>query len=153
MKRLIAVLLVCSSLVMAGETSVHWSDLSRVIGGKEVVVRLAEGKQMKGSAVSIEGESLVIETGKGRRESIPRSSLREIRLSRKVGYKWRLVGTAIGAGIGIAASLPVLRETHNEGSSRYDAVAAGLIGGLAVLGYLAGWSADKKGELIRVLPD
>ena len=151
MKRLVAILLVSSYLAMAAETSVHWRELGPVIAGKEVSLSLTDGKRVKGRAV-VEADSLVIETHKGR-QSIPRTSVREIRIARKAGYKWRIIGAAVGAGIGIAIAVPVLAETHNEGSSRYDAAAAGLAGGLAALGYLAGWRADKEGDVVRVLPD
>jgi hypothetical protein len=55
----------------------------------------------------------------------------------------------VGAGIAI----PVLAETHNEGSSQYDAGAAGLIVGLAAIGYFAGWASDRKQDVITILPD
>jgi hypothetical protein len=152
MKRLFAILLACSCLAMPNEIAVHWSNLERIIGGKNVVLGLRDGKRVKGSTVSVEADSIVIQTRKAR-ESVPRNSVREVRLPRQAGYKWRIIGTAIGAGVGLAIAVPVLTETHNEGSGRYDGAAIGLVGGLAALGYLGGWSVDKSGDLIRVLPD
>ena len=153
MKRLVAILLLCSYVLAARETTVHWRDLGPMITGKDVVVILEDGKRVKGHTASIEADSLVIDTHTHQRQSVPRSMVREIRVTRKAGYKWRLIGAALGAGIGIAIAVPVLTETHNEGSGRYDGAAVGLAGGLAALGYLAGWSADKHGDVIRVLPD
>jgi hypothetical protein len=152
MKRLFAVLLACSGLVMAKETAVHWSSLQGLIGGRNVVLDLQDGKHVKGSNVSVETDSMLIQTRKGPR-SIPRNSIREIRLPQRCGYKWRIIGAAMGAGVGLAIAVPVITETHNEGSGRYDGAAGGLIGGLAAVGYLGGWSADKTGDRIRVLPD
>ncbi len=123
-----------------------------MITGKSVVISLTDGKRVKGSAISVGSDSLVMETDQGRR-SVPRSSIREIRVPRKAGYKWRIIGMAVGAGIGSAVAVPVLTETHNEGSGRYDGAAVGLIGGLAALGYLAGWRTDKNGDVIHILPN
>ncbi len=152
MKRLLALLLAFSCLASATEQAVHWSDLNSLITGKEVVVRLQNGKRVKGRTVAVGTDSLAVETRAGQR-SIARSSLQEIRIPKKAGYRWRMLGTAIGAGAGAAVSAPLLRYAHNEGSSTYDGIAAGLIVGLAVLGYLSGWSVDRRGDVIRILPD
>jgi hypothetical protein len=152
MTRLIAILLTCSCLGWTNETAVHWSDLQRIIGGRKVILNLTDGKRVTGSTLSVGADAIVVQTRKSRK-SVPRSSIREIRLPRQAGYKWRVIGSAIGAGIGLAAAIPILSETHNEGSGRYDAAAIGLIGGLAAVGYLGGWSADRHADLIRVLPD
>lgn len=153
MKRLVAILLVCSYAVAAKERSVHWRDLAPMIAGKDIVLSLTDGKQAKRNTLSVEADSLVIDTRAHHRQSIARNMIREIRIGRKTGYKWRLIGTALGVGIGIAIAIPVLAETHNEGSGRYDGAAVGLACGLGALGYLAGWSADRNGDVIRILPD
>jgi hypothetical protein len=153
MKRFLAILLACAHLVQAGETSAHWRDLGPLIMGKDVVLTLAHGKRIKGSTESIEAESLVIETSKKERQSIRRSDVRYIQVSRKAGYRWRVIGTALGAGLGAAIAIPVLAETHNEGSANYDGAAAGLIVGLAVVGLLTGWHADHARDVVRLLPD
>jgi hypothetical protein len=151
-KRILAILLTFSWLASATEQAVHWLDLNRVIVGKEVVVRLQGGNRLKGQAVAVNANSLVVGTSTGPK-SIARASLREIRVAKRAGYKWRFVGTAIGAGAGAAVSVPLLHYGRNEGNSTFAGVAAGVIVGLAVLGYLIGWSADRDGELIRILPD
>lgn len=152
MKRILAILLVFACLASAGEQAVHWSDLSRILAGRDVILRLQNGKRVKGSTAAVAGDSITVRTSKGE-ESIDRQSIREIRLPKKASYKWRIIGTAIGAGVGLAASIPILTETHNEGSGKYDGAATGLIAGLAALGFLGGWSADRNSDLIRVLPD
>ena len=153
MKRVIALLFFCTAATMAAEKSVHWSDVGTAIAGKNVIVNVADGKHIKGRGVSIEGDTLVLETQKDGRKSVPRGSIREIKVARKAGFKWRAVGTAAGAGIGLAAAIPVLAETHNEGSSNLDGAAAGLIAGLAILGFFAGWSSDRASDTIHLLPD
>jgi hypothetical protein len=151
-QRLLALSLAFSCLASATEQAVHWSDLNQLITGKEVVVRLQDGKRVKGRTAAVGTDSLVVGTSTGPR-SIARSSLREVRLPKRAGYKWRIIGTAIGAGAGAAVSVPLLRYAHNEGRNTYEGVAAGLIVGLAVLGYLSGWSVDRSGDTIRILPD
>jgi len=150
--RLLALLLVLSCLASAKEQAVHWSDLNQLLTGQEIAVRLSDGTRVKGRTVTVQADALVVGTSTGP-QSIPRSALREIRLLKKAGYKGRLLGTAIGAGAGTAVAVPLLRYARNEGSSTFQGVAAGLIVGLAVLGYVSGWSADRRGDLIRILPD
>jgi len=152
MRRFLTMLLVFACLVSAGEQAAHWSDLSRVLAGRDVILRLQNGKRVKGSAVAVAADSITVRTSSGE-ESINRKAILEIRLRKKASYKWRSIGTAIGAGVGLAAATPILTETHNEGSGKYDGAAAGLIAGLAALGFLGGWSVDRSSDLIRVLPD
>lgn len=152
MRRLLAILLTCSCLALSNETAVHWSNLQQIIGGKRVVLNLVDGRRVKGSTLSVEADSIVIQTRKSPK-SVPRNSIREIRLPRQAGYKWRAIGSAIGAGVGLAVAIPLLAETHNEGSGRYDAAAIGLIGGLAAIGYFGGWSVDGNSDVIHVLSD
>jgi len=151
MKRVLALILSFVQIAFAGATSVHWRDLGPVIQGKEVMVRLTDGTRLKGTA-SLDADSLVVTNARGR-ESVPRNAIREVRVTRKTGYKWRVIATALGAGAGAALSYPILAETHNEGSSRFDGAAAALIGGLAALGFWAGWRTDRTIETITILPD
>jgi|SRR4051794_29346421 hypothetical protein len=152
MKSLIAILLSCCQLLFAADISAHWNELAPLILGKTVVIGVPQGKRVKGRAVSVEAGSLTVQTGGGP-QSVKRESVHEIRVSSRSGYKWRLIGTAVGAGIGTAIAIPVLSETHNEGSSNYDAAAVGIIAGLAAVGYLVGWSTDKHQDVIKLLPD
>jgi len=153
MKRLIAIVLAYSQLALGGETSVHWRDLGPLLIGKDVILTLADGARVKGTAESIDAASLVIETNKRGRRSIRRGDVRDVRVARRASYKWRVIGSVLGAGAGAAISVPVLTETHNEGSGKYDGAAAALVGGLAAVGLLLGWRADHARDLIRVLPD
>jgi hypothetical protein len=152
LKRILAMLLAFACLASAEEQTIHWSDLGRLISGREVVVRLQNGKRVKGSAVAAGMDSIRVRTSGGE-TSIDRRSIREIRLTKRAGYKWRVIGTAIGAGAGLAAAIPVLTETHNEGSGSYDGAAVGLIAGLALAGFLGGWSVDRSSDVIHILPD
>ena len=152
LKRVLALILICAQIAFAGATSVHWRDLGPIIQGKEVTLRLTDGRRIKGAATSVDVDSVVITNASGR-QPVPRNSIRQIRVSRKAGYKWRVIGTALGAGAGAALSYPILAETHNEGSSRFDGAAVALIGGLAALGFWAGWRSDRTSDIVTILPD
>jgi hypothetical protein len=152
MTRILALLLAFSCLSAAREQAVHWADLSGLITGKQVAVRLVDGKRVKGRAVRVTLDSVMVDTSVGQ-TSIGRSSLQEIRVGRTAGYKGRVLGTAIGVGAGVAVSVPLLRYANNEGSSTFRGVAIGLLIATTVLGYLTGWSVDRSTDLIRILPD
>jgi hypothetical protein len=153
MKRLAAILLVLSHVATASEISAHWHDLAAMVTGEDIVVDVTDGKHIRGVALAIEGESLIMETHKRGRQTIARTDVREIRIPRKASYKWRAIGTAIGGGAGAAIAIPVLTETHNEGSGNYDGAAAGVVAGLAILGFVLGWQADHARDIVRILPD
>jgi hypothetical protein len=152
LKRWLAIFLICGGMAQAAETSVHWRELGPLIAGNKVSLILDNDRKVKGTGISVEGDSLTLDTRKGK-QILARRSIHEIRVARKHGYKWRAIGAAIGAGVGVGIAIPVLAETHNEGSSQYDGAAAALIGGLAAIGYLAGWFDDRSGDVIRLLPD
>ena len=80
MKRLIAIVLACSQLALAGETSVHWRDLGPLLIGKDVILTLADGERVKGTAESIDAVSVVIDTKKRTAQSIRRGDVRDVRV-------------------------------------------------------------------------
>jgi hypothetical protein len=152
MKRFVAVLLVCAHAALASSSSAHWRDLGPLIADRDVVVALNDGKSVKGRTESVNADSVVIATRRGR-VSVSRQSVHEVRVARQATHKWRVIGLLVGAGVGAAIAAPILAETHNEGSGRYDAAAVGLVGGLAALGFFGGWRADHSSDVIDVLPD
>ena len=153
MKRLTAIFLVISQVVTASELSARWRDLAAMITGKDVIVDTIDGKHIRGVGLSVKGDSMILQTRKRDSQTIARTDVREIRIARKSSYKWRAIGTAIGGGAGAAIAIPVLAETHNEGSSNYDGAAVGVVAGLAILGFVLGWQADHARDVIRILPD
>lgn len=153
MKRLAAIFVLISQFATATEISAHWRDLAAMITGKDITVDTASGDHIRGAALSVESNSIILQTRKGGRQTVTRSDVRAIRVTRRSGYKWRTIGAAIGAGTGIAIAAPVLAETHNEGSNNYDAAAAGAVAGLAIVGFLLGWQGDHARDVVSVLPD
>jgi hypothetical protein len=152
-KRLAAIFLLICHLATASETSAHWRDLAAMVAGKDVIVDTAGGDHIRGTALTVESDSITLQTRKGGRRPVARSDVRDIRVARRSSYKWRAIGAAIGAGTGAAIAAPVLAETHNEGSSQYDAAAVGAVAGLAIVGFALGWQSDHARDLVRILPD
>ena len=153
MKRLAAILLLISQLATASEISVHWHDLPAMVTGKDIVVDTARGDHIRGVVLAVEGDSITLQTRRRGRQPVARTEVSDIRIPRKSSYKWRMIGAAIGGGAGAAIATPVLAETHNEGSSRYDGAAAAVVAGLAIVGFVLGWNADHARDLVRILPD
>jgi len=153
MKRLAAILLVISQLATASEISVHWHDLSGMVTGKDIIVDTAAGDHIRGVALAVEGDSIMLQTRRTGRQPVARRDVSDIRIARRNSYKWRIIGAAIGGGAGAGIAIPVLAETHNEGSSRYDGAAAAVVAGLAIAGFALGWNADHARDLVRILPD
>ena len=149
----LALFLALCSCAWAEKLAVRWVELGPVIASKQLTIDLKDGTRVRGVKAETTTDSLLLERKDGKRQTIPRKEIREIRVSRKARQKWRWIGAAAGAGIGLGVSAPVLAETHNEGSTNYDGVAAGLIAGLAAVGYLVGLSSDRAGDVVRILPD
>jgi peptidoglycan/LPS O-acetylase OafA/YrhL len=153
MKRLTAMFLLIAQLATASEISAHWRDLAAMVTGKDIIVDTAGGDHIRGVALTVESNSMTLQTRKRGRQPVARTDVRDIRVARKSSYKWRTIGAAIGAGTGAAIAIPVLAETHNEGSDNYDAAAVGVVAGLAIIGFVVGWQADRARDLVRILPD
>ena len=155
-KRSVAGMVALMAMLVPGafakDAAVHWRDVAPLVVNQNVAVKLVRGKGPKGSVMAVNAESLVVATSSGR-EEIPRDQVQVIRVLHKPGHKWRVIGTAVGVAAAAAIAAPILTETHNEGSGRYDGAAAGVFVALPALGYFAGWSADKKGDVITILPD
>lgn len=121
--------------------------------GKDIIVATAAGDHIRGTALTVESDSITLQSRRRGRRAVARTEVHDIRVTRRSSYKWRAIGAAIGAGTGAAIAAPILAETHNEGSSQYDAAAVGAVAGLAIVGFALGWQADHARDLVRILPD
>ena len=133
-----------------------WGELGTAVTGRDVVTILRSGAEVEGKVVSVEAQALRIEISKASgnysrgHNSIPRSEVSVLRLETRSG-PWRAIGATIGGGAGAAAGIPIYSWFDNEGNGGTGgAIAAGLIGGGAVLGFLVGRSSDKKALVISV---
>ena len=152
MKRFPAIFLLACQLATGSEISAHWRDVAAMVTGKDVVVDSAGGDHIRGIAVTVDSDSITLQTRRSGRRPVAPTDVRDIRVARR-RYRWRTIGAAIGAGAGAAIAAPILAETHNEGSSAYDGAAAGVVAGLAIVGFIVGWQADHARDLVRILPD
>lgn len=138
-----------------------WSELGAVIEGRKIETVLVDATALEGKAVSVGADHLELEiketsdatkypTGPAR---IPRESLSSLQFT-EIRGSWRALGTAIGAGAGAAVGIPTYQYMENEAAGEKGAaIAAGLVGGGAVMGFFAGRSADKRTVVVTIVPD
>ena len=140
-----------TALLMARtrETRVSWDQLPQSVQGKQVRVELAGKGVLKGKLARIRPDGLEIQRGSSQRD-VARSNVARILSSERKRVKWRIIGTAIGAG----AASPLLAYSEalrrNEGgiySNRNTGIAAAIMAGAAALGFAAGRAADTDTEV------
>jgi hypothetical protein len=149
-----------SGFARAKPLEVRWNELAPVVTGHSVTLTLTGGMQVKGQAVDIREDALLLNVSssvpgyeKGK-DSVPRGSVVSIDVKREQGIGGRALGTVIGAlgGMGLGAWVDarnnVLRHTLGEDAGTFIGIDAG--GGVA--GYFTGVAIDKKVTHIRVVP-
>lgn len=163
MKTAITLVLFATSLptfLSAGELAVRWNEIPHsLVTGRKAEVRLTGNTTLHGTVVSVTLEGLRMEITKVRGQGgnykqgesiVPADQIAAIKVDR-AGTRGRIIGTAIGGGIGVAVVAGAAAVASNEG---YDysagAVAAGLLAPAAV-GYLVGWARDRNVTTIRVV--
>jgi hypothetical protein len=141
----------------------QWRDLPRMITDHKVVMKLPDGARVQGKVLAIEPDAMVLDITKTSNKhaypkghgSIPRAAVTEFRLVKRTGHTWTVVGTAVGAFVGLLLGGSVLAYASNEtgitGGVACGAVA--LIAGPTALGAWGGWVSDKKTVLITVVPE
>jgi hypothetical protein len=136
----------------------QWRDLDGMIRGRRIALTLPSGARLQGDVISVQSGELLLDVRKTSnrhtypkgRTVVPRPEITSLRLwSKKSGYRWRALGTAIGAGVGAAIACPVAAYTRNEGADAGGIIAL-IVAVPTGLGYLAGWSAD-RGESVEIL--
>ncbi len=136
----------------------QWRDLDSMIRGHRIALTLPSGIKLQGDVTSVQSDELVLDVRKTSnkhaypkgRAVVPRPEVAALRLFRKnKGHTWRIVGTAIGAGAGIAIAAPFSAYAHNEGMDAGGIIAL-MVAAPAGLGYLAGWAAD-RGESVEIV--
>src|SRR5258706_204797 len=98
-------------LLCAGQTSglaeskpleLKWTELAPIIQGQRVELALKQGQKIKGEAVVVREDSLVMDVKGKRSAAIPRTDIRLIKLERTRGRWGRNLGTTIGLLTGIS---------------------------------------------------
>jgi hypothetical protein len=139
-----------SGLAQARPLEVRWNELAPMVSGHSVTLTLADGMQVKGQAVAVREDALLLK-GNG---SVPRGSVVSIDVKRERGIGGRVMGTVVGTlgGMGLGAWVDarnnVLRRTLGEDVGTFVGIAAGG----AAAGYFAGVAIDRKVTHIRVVP-
>lgn len=136
-----------------------WGELSPIIGGRRVQLVLPEGTVIKGEAVTVREEALVVDV-KGTSNAkaypkgsatIPRASVTLIQVERQRGSWGRKLGTVVGVLSGIVLGgyvATVTADSAGAGIATFLGIAsAGTVGG-----YYAGKQVDRKVTVIKIVP-
>ncbi len=135
----------------------RWSELAGIAGGKNIAIVLPSNAHLRGRVIEVENDRLVLDVirtsdpasfPKGR-AVLPRASVRSFTMTQS-RTRWKIIGTAIGLGAGLAIAAPVNAYAHNEGDGAPGAIAA-IIAVPTALGFLGGWSADRKTVTVTVM--
>jgi hypothetical protein len=152
---------VAPGLLCAGQLNLRWAEMPRsMVTGRKVEVHLRDGAVLRGKALSVSpgGLQMAVSTapkgaakyGKGE-FLIPAGEVSSLKVSR-AGKRGRIIGSAIGGGLGALAGGIVTGATANEGTSNPPVVAALFTVPLAI-GYLVGWAIDLKTTTIEVIAE
>lgn len=136
---------------------IRWTELAALIVGYHVSIPLPGGGIVEGEALSVRDDSLVLDitktSGPARypkgQSPIPRASVTEVRLVERRGTGGRILGSAVGALVGVVAGAEIaVHGTHSEAAvvSTFTATAVAC----TVAGYYAGRSADRHARLLRI---
>ncbi len=141
------------------QVTLRWSELEQVVIGRKVTMVLPDGESIEGKIRGVGHEELIVDAKKSSNKlkyavgrcAIPRMSVSVLRLG-EVRGKWRVLGTVIGAGTGVAIGSAFYTYANNEANPDLGVkVSAGLISGGAALGYLAGRAIDRHALIITVV--
>ena len=149
-----------SGLAASQPIELKWNELTPIIQGHPVELSLKEGTKIRGEAVVIRGDSLVIEVKKvsgGKTYSkgsaaIPRTEISLIKLERTHGSWGRKLGVTIGLLTGISVGGYVAAAaTHSAGAG--IPLFLGVASVVTLAGYYAGRGLDERITLIRIMPE
>jgi len=161
--RSIALLLVLLSVSPGANAAsklleLKWNDLAPLISGQSIQIDLGEGGIVKGEALVVREDALMMEVKRSSKPaiyskgntSIPRNRITAIKLERTRGSGGRITGTVLGilAGLAFGSGVALQTDSKGGGSALFVVIAAGL----GVGGYYAGKAFDRKTTLIRIVP-
>jgi hypothetical protein len=149
-----------SVLAQAKPLEVRWNELAPMVTGHSVTLTLTDGMQVKGQAVAVREDALVLNVSSAVRgyekgnDSVPHGTVVSIDVKRERGIGGRALGTVVGAlggmglGVYVDARSNVLKRTLGEDVGTFVGIAAGG----AVAGYFTGAAIDNKVTHIRLVP-
>lgn len=135
-----------------------WNELASMITGHRVEVSLTGNAAVRGEAVAVRQDTLVIDVSKSSgpkpyaagSAEIPRTDIGLIKLQRTHGSWGRTLGTVIGVVAGLGGGGYAASRTDSGGAA--VAVLVAITSAAAVGGYYAGRSLDRRVTLIRIVP-
>ena len=147
---LLTVTLICAPLVTAQQPVApgDWSVVQGLPSGEEMVIRLKDGKSVKGKVTSVTSDELSL-TRKHKTETVRREDISQIyHLKRKAEKgKYAAIGTGIGAGAG--AGIGVAKKAPpGEYGDAFPLIGAALGAGIGALGGFLFGQAKRKRVLI-----
>jgi hypothetical protein len=147
-----------AALAQAKPLELKWNELASMIVGHHVEIALAEKGTVRGEAVAVRQDTLVIDVTKatgpklysaGSAELL-RSDIGLIKVQRTRGAWGRTLGTVIGVVAGLGGGGYAAAHTDSAGAG--VAVLVAVTSAAAVGGYYAGRSLDRRVTVIRVVP-
>ena len=147
-----------SGLSQAKPLELKWNEVAAVIAGHTVELTLAGGAFVRGEAIAIREDALVLDVKKTSANSvyqkgngaIPRNTIDLIKLERARGGWGRTLGTVVGVLTGLSVGGWATSHTHSAGAGIPTFL--GIASGISVAGYYAGREIDRKTTLIRIVP-
>ncbi len=143
----------------AEPADIQWNELATLIVGHHVSIPLAGGVVVEGDALSVRDQALMLDIGrtsdsrqypKGQ-TAIPRASITEVRLVEHRGSGGRILGTVVGALVGMVVGGEIAVHGTNSEAAAISTFTASAVA-CTVGGYYAGSGADRHSKWFRIAP-
>jgi hypothetical protein len=136
-----------------------WNELASMIIGHVVQMALPDGTIIKGEAISVREDALLMDINRTSDSSvypkgnarIPKASVQLIQLEKRSGSWGRNLGTVIGVLSGVVVGAYVAGTRTNSAEAGIPTF-LGIAGGVSVGGYVVGRGLDKRTTLIKIVP-
>jgi hypothetical protein len=139
-----------------------WDELPQLVG-KQVAIAMYNGGAVAGRVREVQADALVIEVTKSTDLTaypkgplrVPRHTLHVLDLHGK-GYKYRVIGTALGflagtaGGVGVALGVQggIFGDEHHTVAGT---ALVGMMAGVTAAGYAVGNAADRRTTTIQII--
>ena len=139
-----------------------WEELPRLVG-KNVSIALYDGGAVAGKVREVQVDALLIDVSKSTKPiaypkgpmRVPRATLHVLDLHGK-GFKYRVLGTALGFAAGAAGGLVVAVGVQgglwgDEHNAAAGTALVGIMAGVTTAGYAVGNAADRRTTTIQII--
>ena len=153
---------IAPGLLCAEQLNLRWAEIpGSIVTGRKVAVHLRDGAVLRGKAMSMTPGGLQMAVsnapkgaakyGKGE-FLIPAGEVASLKVDR-TGKRGRIIGSAIGGGLGAVGGYFGRAVGANEGTLRNAPIVAALFAVPLGVGYLVGWAVDLKTTTIQVIAE